>query len=197
MFNNENIIKALEDALNENEIFVINSKERVIPFESSLFTMEVLKRSNKKPLKLLLSSDNRQSNKSVTCIALALAQAYYNPNSRILFITENRKMADLMINELGIALDTLNELNNEIIGCVRDYNKSEFYFGNNSLIRFKSMNSAEFALRGQTYDLIIIDNAHSMDEYLYTIINSTFKELLIMNVTNTLIHPDSFINKIL
>lgn len=102
-----------------------------------------------------------------------------------------------MINELGIALDTLNELNNEIIGCVRDYNKSEFYFGNNSLIRFKSMNSAEFALRGQTYDLIIIDNAHSMDEYLYTIINSTFKELLIMNVTNTLIHPDSFINKIL
>lgn len=47
MFNNENIIKALEDALNENEIFVINSKERAIPFESSLFTMEVLKRSNK------------------------------------------------------------------------------------------------------------------------------------------------------
>lgn len=197
MFNNENIIKALEDALNENEIFVINSKERVIPFESSLFTMEVLKRSNKKRLKLLLSSDNRKSNKSITCIALALEQAYYNPNYRILFITENKKMADLMINELGIALDTLNELNNEIIDCVRDYNKSEFYFGNNSLIRFKSMNSAKFALRGQTYDLIIIDNAHSMDEYLYTIINSTFKELLIMNVTNTLIHPDSFINKIL
>jgi type I site-specific restriction endonuclease len=47
------------------------------------------------------------------------------------------------------------------------------------------------------YDLIIVDNAHSMDEYLYTIINSTFKELLIMSVTNTLIHPDSFINKIL
>lgn len=197
MFNNENIIKALEDALNENEIFVINSKERAIPFESSLFTMEVLKRSNKKPLKLLLSSDNRKSNKSVTCIALALAQAYYNPNSRILFITENKKMADLMINELGIALDTLNELNNEIMGCVRNYDKSEFYFGNNSFIRFKPMTSAEFALRGQNYNLIIIDNAHSIDEYLYTIINTCFNELLIMSVTNTLIYPDSFINKIL
>ena len=52
-------------------------------------------------------------------------------------------------------------------------------------------------LEKNDYDLIIVDNAHSMDEYLYTIINSTFKELLIMSVTNTLIHPDSFINKIL
>lgn len=197
MFNNENIIKALENALNENEVFVINSKERAIPFESSLFTMEVLKRSNKKRLKLLLSSDCRRSGKSVTCIALALAQAYYNPNSRILFITENKMMADLMINELGIALDTLNELNDEIMGCVRDYNKSEFYFGNNSLIRFKSMSSAEYSLLGQTYDLIIVDNAHSMDGRLYALVNSTFKELLVMSVTNTLIHPEAFINKIL
>ena len=59
------------------------------------------------------------------------------------------------------------------------------------------MTSAEFALLGQNYNLIIINNAHSIDEYLYTIINTCFSELLIMSVTNTLIYPDSFINKIL
>lgn len=196
------IEEALTSALNDKGVFIINSKERNIPFESVLFTGETLRNNkNKKDRisKLIISSDKRGSGKTLSCLAYALAEVYYYNNSITIFTVPNQAFINSISLTFKDAISKLNELAGNDISLIQIY-RNQLIFSNGSRIIFTTYRSLDNILCGQTADLIIFDEAQYLSEDLYLRAQPCCllkkNGLLLMSITNTEIPPEAFINKL-
>lgn len=157
MYNNK-IQEAISQGLNKYGVFKMESVGKYLPFESILATGEVLRSSKNNTIPTLaVISNKRQSGHTTASAGYALADAYYHPGSKIIFISAYNNIPDIIstINDGLVALDAI-----EGRGISSSYNyKTHIEFSNGSHISFVNWGNLGDGVRGHRADMIIFDNA--------------------------------------